>query len=270
RCLRSIQAQDLREIEVIVSDNASTDGSAELCERFAASDPRIIVHRQPANIGAAANFNFVRHRARAESFLWIGCDDYYESPRLLSALYARSARGAAMVFPETRLLDTMSGAPVMRTKTETYGRLRAARTPFELARALATSDMFSPAVYGMYNLRVLRERGVDLAGDQGLRCFNDGIMLHSVLATGLCEFEGDVVFVYTLRKGSERSAQRAPLLLEDFWRYCAQIPGIYARSVFSQREQLSLLGELLPSQAKYAAILAGSVVKQRLRAALRA
>ena len=61
--IRSVLAQTFDDLELIVSDNASTDRSAEIARDFAASDPRVRYFRNERNLGAAPNYN----RAWAES-----------------------------------------------------------------------------------------------------------------------------------------------------------------------------------------------------------
>jgi hypothetical protein len=73
--LRGLQAQTWPHLEILISDNASTDGTEALCRRFAAEDPRIRYLRQPENIGAARNFDFLAHAARGEFFAWCAHDD---------------------------------------------------------------------------------------------------------------------------------------------------------------------------------------------------
>lgn len=73
--LRGLQAQTWPHLEILISDNASTDGTEALCRRFAAEDPRIRYVRQPENLGAAANFEFLVHAARGEFFAWCAHDD---------------------------------------------------------------------------------------------------------------------------------------------------------------------------------------------------
>ena len=53
----SILAQTYTDFELIISDNASTDGTEEICRDYAASDPRIRYDRTVRNLGAAANLN---------------------------------------------------------------------------------------------------------------------------------------------------------------------------------------------------------------------
>jgi len=73
--LDSILGQSFTDFELIVSDNASTDGTECICREYAERDKRIRYLRQPTNIGATANFKFVLDEARGEYFMWAACDD---------------------------------------------------------------------------------------------------------------------------------------------------------------------------------------------------
>jgi glycosyltransferase involved in cell wall biosynthesis len=76
--VHSVLAQDHGDIELVISDNASTDETQEVCRDLAASDSRIAYHRQPQNIGLLNNFIFVSEQARGTYFRWIGDDDRLE------------------------------------------------------------------------------------------------------------------------------------------------------------------------------------------------
>jgi glycosyltransferase involved in cell wall biosynthesis len=69
--------QSYEGFELIISDNASTDGTAELCRSYAKQDSRIRYIRQPHNIGSAPNHNFVFAQSRGELFKWAAADDLY-------------------------------------------------------------------------------------------------------------------------------------------------------------------------------------------------
>jgi len=82
--LNSLLAQDFRDYELIISDNASTDGTEDICQEYAGRDPRIRYHRNPTNVGASANFNQVfRLSSGGEYFMWAGGHDLW-APTYLS------------------------------------------------------------------------------------------------------------------------------------------------------------------------------------------
>ncbi|MBO0827468.1 MAG: glycosyltransferase family 2 protein [Streptosporangiales bacterium] len=76
--LDALLAQSFTDFELIISDNASTDGTPEICRHYAATDARVRYLRQPRNIGAAPNHNAVLHAARGELFKWASHDDLYD------------------------------------------------------------------------------------------------------------------------------------------------------------------------------------------------
>src|SRR4051794_31621660 len=75
--LRSLLAQDYPDFDVIISDNASTDGTEELCRGYAQRDPRVRYFRNAQNIGAAKNFTRVFERSSAKYFMWAAHDDLW-------------------------------------------------------------------------------------------------------------------------------------------------------------------------------------------------
>lgn len=83
RMFEALLAQTFGDFEIIVSDNASTDSTADICARYKARDPRIVYHRQPCNIGAERNFRFVLDHAQGAYFMWSACDDV-RSPEFLA------------------------------------------------------------------------------------------------------------------------------------------------------------------------------------------
>jgi glycosyltransferase involved in cell wall biosynthesis len=75
KALDSILAQTFTDFELIISDNASTDGTEKICREYADRDARIRYVRLHENIGAIANFQFVLEEAVGEYFMWAAADD---------------------------------------------------------------------------------------------------------------------------------------------------------------------------------------------------
>lgn len=87
RCLDSILAQSHRDIEVILVDGASVDGSVAICESYAAADRRIRVIRQPLRNGIAAARNEGLRMATGRYVQFIDADDTAD-PGMTSSLAA--------------------------------------------------------------------------------------------------------------------------------------------------------------------------------------
>jgi glycosyltransferase involved in cell wall biosynthesis len=83
KALDSLLAQSFKDFELIISDNASTDRTQEICQEYAKKDSRICYFRQERNRGASWNFKFVLDQAQAEYFMWAACDDFWD-PECLS------------------------------------------------------------------------------------------------------------------------------------------------------------------------------------------
>lgn len=91
--LTSSLNQTFRDIEVLVVDNCSDDGSMELIEEFARRDPRVVPHRNERNIGMAGNFNRCLELARGRYIKFLCADDVLEPgcvEALVSSMEARA------------------------------------------------------------------------------------------------------------------------------------------------------------------------------------
>jgi len=86
--LESVLAQKNVNLEVIVSDDASTDGTAAIAEHFASTDPRVRFKHHTQNLGMAGNWNWGLAQARGEFIKYVFGDDYLTSPGSLEQLLA--------------------------------------------------------------------------------------------------------------------------------------------------------------------------------------
>jgi hypothetical protein len=73
--VQSVLDQTYTDLNLIICDNGSTDGTQEICRDFAAKDTRIHYHRYEENIGAARNYDRVWHLSSGEYFKWLAHDD---------------------------------------------------------------------------------------------------------------------------------------------------------------------------------------------------
>jgi glycosyltransferase involved in cell wall biosynthesis len=87
RAIDALLASSYKNLEIIISDNASSDDTESICIALAKSDGRIKYFRHHENQGPTANFEYARSQATGKYFLWHGDDDYLD-PAYISACVA--------------------------------------------------------------------------------------------------------------------------------------------------------------------------------------
>ncbi len=92
----SALAQTFTDFEIIISDNASTDATADICAEYARRDSRIKYHRQSQNRGVVANFNTVFQLSSGEYFKWAAYDDL-QAPAYIARCVETLDRDAQVV-----------------------------------------------------------------------------------------------------------------------------------------------------------------------------
>jgi len=86
KTIESVLSQTFRNFELIISDNASTDSTYEICKEFERKDKRVRCIQQKNNMGPWWNFNFVLKEAKCNYFVWIAADDQISNNYLESNL----------------------------------------------------------------------------------------------------------------------------------------------------------------------------------------
>lgn len=110
--LDALRKQELDDLEVIISDNASTDNTEQICRNVAAADSRFHYYRSDTNRGISWNYNRVLSLARAAAFMWNCADDIADPEHLSECCEALDRNPDAHVaFARVRLIDS-SGAQI--------------------------------------------------------------------------------------------------------------------------------------------------------------
>ncbi|GII30593.1 glycosyltransferase family 2 protein [Planotetraspora mira] len=126
----SVLAQDHERLELVISDNASTDHTEEYCRDLARSDSRVVYHRHPQDVGIIANFRHVQTLAKGDFLRCMGDDDVLEPSCISKSLevFADDERlilvtsgmsynepdGSVMTPPTYRATGLLSDDPVDR------------------------------------------------------------------------------------------------------------------------------------------------------------
>ena len=142
--ITSILDQDFTDYELILADNASTDGTEAICREFAAKDARIRYYRNPENIGAGGNFRLTFSLARGEFFKWATYDDVHRPGclRRLTEVLETAPEKVVLVAPRNEIIDEESALVKARsvehlqtTRPTAHGRLSETMSRYALGVA---------------------------------------------------------------------------------------------------------------------------------------
>ncbi len=119
-CLDCLTGQTLQDIEIVVSDNASTDDTGRIVQEYAARDPRIRYIRQAENVGLMNNFRAVFEAASAPYFIF-RCHDDLSSPNYVEALYKAITEKPGAKLAAPRIETLRKDRPPRYTELPTLG-----------------------------------------------------------------------------------------------------------------------------------------------------
>jgi glycosyltransferase involved in cell wall biosynthesis len=156
RCVESILTQDFADLELVICDNVSDDGTVDVLEGYARADRRIRLSVNSANIGIHENMNRVLRLSRGRFFRWISADDWLEPKCLSTCVRALDARPDAIGATTWFTIHTPDGT----SRYEEYrGEFPASSDParrFErMLWFLHAGDAKYDPVYGMYRRKRL-------------------------------------------------------------------------------------------------------------------
>lgn len=151
RCIDSVLSQDFTDLELVVSDNVSDDGTMDLLERYARADQRIRLNQNKVNIGSHENMNVVLERSRGTFFRWISADDWLEPGCLSACVRALESRPDAVGVTTWFTIHAVNGS----TRYEEYaGEFPDSPDPVQRFKCMLwffhAGDAKYDPVYGMY------------------------------------------------------------------------------------------------------------------------
>jgi glycosyltransferase involved in cell wall biosynthesis len=152
--IHSILAQTFDDFELIISDNASTDRTTEICKDFASRDRRIVYSREEHNRGAGWNHNRVFLLSKGEYFKWMTHDDRCAPTFLAKCIEILDRDPSLMIcYPSTLIIDE-NGNPLQNP----YKRILRddADGPSRRFREMVWYEHLCFPIYGVIRSRALR------------------------------------------------------------------------------------------------------------------
>ncbi|MEG5056622.1 glycosyltransferase [Microcoleus sp. A2-C5] len=159
QALDSLISQDYANFELIISDNASVDGTSDICQEYVAKDRRVHYYRNETNIGAAVNFKRVFELAHGDYFVWAAGHDLWH-PTFLSRCLEIFSQDESLVLchPQAMWINT-DGQPLglIPSSVETRGLNRISRF-----NVVLWGLGYCYPVYGLISSQALRKVSLGL------------------------------------------------------------------------------------------------------------
>jgi glycosyltransferase involved in cell wall biosynthesis len=158
QALDSLLAQDFTNYELIISDNASTDKTQEICQEYKLLDSRIRYYRNLANMGALWNFSRVFELSFGKYFMFACHDDYWKPSYLNSCLEAfNTSRDIILAGAECDSVDSKTGKLIFTDKGLSTIGLSPARRFLHYKSVLHNGKHVGGIFYGIHKRSALQE-----------------------------------------------------------------------------------------------------------------
>ncbi|WP_343225117.1 glycosyltransferase [Luteimonas sp. MC1750] len=183
-CLRSISGQRLDDVEIIVVDDGSTDGTAAICREYVAKERRArFIQKENAGVSAARNSGLDLAKGRYIAF--VDADDWVTEDGLVHLLGKANASGADIVMGDYLIFD--NGRTVRQTLA-----------PVNTAQQVLTRVLSGEYHSALWNKLVRRELMLTARFPEEIGYLEDSVVLSRILVNGQpgVAFVNEVVYVY--------------------------------------------------------------------------
>ena len=183
--LDCLLSQDYPNIELIISDNASTDATPKICEEYSRNEQRIKYFRSEENLGASWNFNRVFELSAGKYFMWAAHDDLRDSS-FVSTCAEKMESHADAALCQTHTASYIEG----NSEALYVAKLDSFNNKLDLVERYKETLKHFPAtaIYGLYRSSVVRKThmyqtsiATDLAFIQELSIYGRFVQVPKIL-----------------------------------------------------------------------------------------
>ncbi len=151
KSIESILEQTFTDFELIITDNASTDRSPDICNAYAEKDKRIRFYHNEKNIGGTNNHNLTFELAKGEYFRWAAHDDFCASTLLEECTQVLdNDQEIILVHPAVVEIDEFDEEKQIITRSNGTDK-----DPYKRFTSIASSNDFMEESYGLMRTNVL-------------------------------------------------------------------------------------------------------------------
>jgi glycosyltransferase involved in cell wall biosynthesis len=225
KTLKRITNQDYKNIEVIVSDNCSTDFTVSIAEKIAREDSRVKVYKSNENRGLIWNFNRVFSLAEGEYFMWASHDDEHSIEFVSSCIeIMRGNPNIALCAPNVVATWEKDESEIWMSSLESFSD----KGNLELRYSETLRNFPAVAIYGVYQSSLVKKTklmphamGGDLLFIQNLSLYGKFVGLNQHLFTYRQRFKWNSVSedFQVFFAGKNKPKFYSPFIVFSYWQY---------------------------------------------------
>ena len=218
--LESILTQSFRDFELIISDNASTDETQQICTAFAKKDKRIKYRRNSKNVGLAANHNLLFSASIGKYFKWVAHDDEYDASMLQRCVEILEAAPptVALVYTKCEMIDE-HGRSIGVASDQVASRSQ--YSAVRLSRFLKNANIYA-FTYGLVRSEVLRMTSL-----YGLFPMSDRVLFAEISMLGELQEIDEPLLRLRLHPGRSLRLQRTSQARRELFDPSATVKGAF-------------------------------------------
>ena len=237
RCIQSILSQNFSDYEMILVDDGSTDGSAQICDRYADRYDNIrVVHKENGGLSSARNAGM--DIAEGDYIWWIDSDDWADK-QSLSVLYeaVKVDRPDIVKFNHIRVTDR----EMLVVSSAVPGKyIQGNQIELLLKQALIGSSKYILSAWShLYKREFLQKEGLRFVSEREVGSEDYLFNLEALLKTSQITVLNDMLYYYELRSGSlsqkykENASQKYTTLYQQLKSFfdLAGVLGVYERAI---------------------------------------
>jgi glycosyltransferase involved in cell wall biosynthesis len=270
RGIDSLLGQTFGDLELIISDNGSTDATQAICKEYAERDPRVRYRRNARNVGLQANFAKVLELATAPYFMWGSSDDLWDASYVLKMVAVLDSHDAVVIAGSNAANIDQDGVPQSHFDNVSVYSPRGTGARAHRFICTPPGGGHATLIYGLMRTPVIQRIGFAPPGN--VRDDNRGYYAMDLLTLFRLMFEGDFHVTdetlyfhrdqYMGRQGLRRLAGLATTVL-DVHGYYGDLRSILRGSALDARKKSALVRVSFMQEIKFHPALGRQLVARR-------
>lgn len=192
-CIESLLAQTYKQIEILISDNCSTDDTQKILKKYK-NNQRIKIFTQKKNLGMVKNFNFLLEKASGKYFMWAADDDLWDKEYIetLFSLLEKDPKSCLAISNYEYFNINIKQKLTLKKVEE--GKVTLPHFYIFFLNISQNIAHLGSYIYGLFNTKKLKEIGGFYDDKRFLYGANDLLTIYKIIFLGSIKYTSKYLF----------------------------------------------------------------------------